>query len=140
MSKNSRLLAIVLGCSLLLVAGCASASGSTHPPGHHPKLVRTPWGPIARGRDSRTLLLRTLDVCYHYTTRVVKQTSRVIRIELLEPDPEAQPFASCPANAVRGSFFVVPVHLKAPYRGQRLVDPVTGFSHRLIPRSDLYLN
>ncbi len=137
MSKTRRLLAIVLGCSLLLVTACSSASGSTHPPGHHPKLVRTPWDQIARGRNSRTLLLGTpQDVCsIHYTTRVVKQTSNVIRIELLEPDPRAQPFA-CPAVAVRGSFFV-PVHLKAPYRGQRLVDPVTGFSHRLIPRSDL---
>jgi len=69
-----------------------------------------------------------------YTTRVVKQTSDVIRIELLEPDPEAQPF-SCPANLV-GPFFV-PVHLKAPYRGQRLVDPVTGRPHRLTRRAEL---
>ncbi len=139
-SKSHRLLAVVLGCSLLLVTACASASGSsTHPARRHPKLVRTPWGPgpIARGRNSRTLLLGTTqDPCFiHYTTRVLKQTSRVIRIELLEPDPEAQPFR-CPAIAVRGRFFV-PVHLEAPYRGQRLVDPVTGRAFRLSPRSDL---
>lgn len=54
---------------------------------------------------------------------------------LLEPDPRAQSFA-CPANAVAGHFFV-PVHLEASYRGQRLVDPVTGRAHRLTRRSDL---
>lgn len=140
MGKTSRLLAIALGYSLLLVTGCASASGSsTHPARRHPNLVRTPWGPgpIFRGRNSRTLLLDTIQgyCSIHYTTGVLEQTSHVIRFELLEPDPEAQPFR-CPAIAVRGSFFV-PVHLKAPYRGQRLVDPVTGRAFRLTPRSGL---
>jgi len=43
----------------------------------------------------------------------------------------------CAAVAVRGPFFV-PVHLKQPYRRQRLLDSVTGFFHRLIPRSELH--
>ena len=71
----------------------------------------------------------------HYTTRMLKQTPRVIRIELLEPDPRAQTF-TCTAQAVSGHYFV-PVHLEAPYREQRLVDPVTGRAFRLSPRSDL---
>ncbi len=141
-TRRRRLLTLLLGCSFLLVTACGSASGSTHPPRHHPKLIREPWDGITRGRNSTTLLIRasqdTTDRssrCFiRYTTRVIRQTSHVIRIELLEPDPEAQPF-SCPAKFV-GPFFV-PVHLKAPYRGQRLVDPVTGRPHRLTRRAEL---
>ncbi len=72
----------------------------------------------------------------HYTTRVVRQTSHRISIELLAPNTEGRPFA-CTANAVRGPF-LVPVHLRNPYRGQRLFDPVTKRFHPLTPRSELH--
>lgn len=143
MSKTHLRLAMLLGCSFLLVAACDSATGSTRPVKHHPRLVREPWDQIIRGRNSRTLLIDTgqdtadrSSRCFiQYTTRVVSETAHVIRIELQEPDPEAQPF-HCFANRVSGPFFVS-VDLKAPYRGQRLVDPVTGRAHRLARRSDL---
>jgi len=134
---------LLLGCSFLLVTACGSASGSAHPTRHHPKLVREPWDGITRGRNSRTLLIDTAQDtadrssrCFiRYTTRVVNETSHVIRIEVQEPNPEAQPLR-CTANFVSGPF-LVPVHLKALYRGQRLVDPVTGRPHRLTRRADL---
>jgi len=68
-----------------------------------------------------------------YQTRVTTETRRVIRIELLEPNPETGPFR-CTAQAVRGTFSV-PVRLPRPYHGQRLVDASTGRAHKLTPRS-----
>jgi len=127
-----------------VVTACGSASGSIQRGEHHPKLVRTPWEQITRGSNPRTLLIDTVQgttdrssSCFiHYTTPVVRQTSRRISIEMLAPETKARGF-QCAAVAVRGPFFV-PVHLKQPYRGQRLLDPVTGFFHRLIPRSELH--
>lgn len=144
MTNTSQRLATCLGCGCgLLLAACGSASGSNPPRAHDSKLVRTPWDEITRTKRPRTLLINTVQgtadkssPCFiHYTTRVVSQTSRRITIELLAPDTEGRSF-QCTANAVRGPF-LVPVHLKKPYRGQRLLDPVTGFFHRLIRRSEL---
>jgi len=58
------------------------------------------------------------------------------RIELLAPDTEGRPF-SCTLQAVGGPF-LVPVHLQQRYRGQTLVDPVTGRGHALTPRAELH--
>ncbi len=138
-----RLRAVVLGCSLLLVTACGSASGSNQRGAHHPELMRTPWEQITRGSNPRTLLIDTVQgttdrssSCFiHYTTHVVRETSRRISIEMLAPETKARGF-QCAARAVRGPFFV-PVHLKKPYRGQRLLDPVTGHFHRLTRRAEL---
>lgn len=141
----SRRLAAYLGCGCgLLLAGCGNASDSNHPRKHDSKLVREPWSQITRAKHSTTLLINTdqetadrSSRCFiHYTTHVVTQTSHRISIELLAPDREAQPFR-CPAKAVRGRFLVA-VHLKKRYRGQRLFDPVTGQFHPLTPRTELY--
>ncbi len=143
MSK-ARLLITLLSCGSLLGAGCgSSASGSNQRAKHHPKLMRTPWEQITRGSNPRTLLIDTVQgttdrssSCFiHYTTHVVRQTSRLISIETLAPETKARGF-QCAARAVRGPFFV-PVHLKKPYRGQRLLDPVTGHFHRLTRRAEL---
>ncbi len=144
MSNARGLLAVILGCSLLLVGRLRERQRLFHPSGQPPSQARAHTaGPDNAGGNARTLRIETIQSdpdrsspCFiHYSTRVLKQTPRVIRIELLEPDPQAQPFR-CPAIAAGGPFFV-PVHLKAPYRGQRLVDPVTGRAHRLTRRSDL---
>jgi len=144
MGKISLLLAVLLACSALVVTACGSASGSIQRGAYHPKLVRQAWDQITRGSNPRTLLIDTVQgttdrsgSCFiHYTTRVVRQTSRRISIEMLAPETKARGF-QCAAVAVRGPFFV-PVHLKQPYRRQRLLDSVTGFFHRLIPRSELH--
>lgn len=143
MSKTRQRLAMLLGSILLVAAAYEGASGSARLIQQHPRLVREPWEQITRGRNSRTLLIDTAQDtadrssrCFiRYTTRVVNETSHVIRIEVQEPNPEAQPFR-CTANFVSGPF-LVPVHLKALYRGQRLIDPVTGRPHRLTRRADL---
>ncbi len=141
----ARLLITLLSCGSLLGAGCgSSASGSNQRGKHHPKLVRTPWEQITRGSNPRTLLIDTVQgttdrsgSCFiHYTTRVVRQTSRLISIEMVAPETKDRRF-QCTARAVRGPFFV-PVHLKKPYRGESLLDPVTGRFHRLIPRTHLH--
>lgn len=144
MKNTSQRLATYLGCGcgLLLGAG-ANASGSTPPSTDGSKLVREPWSEITRAQYPTTLLINTdqstadrSSRCFiRYTTRVVSQTSHDISIELLAPSRETQR-VSCPAKAVRGPFLVA-VHLKKRYRGQRLLDPVTGRSHPLTPRADL---
>jgi len=76
----------------------------------HPRIVNVSSNP-------RTLLIDTVQgttdrssSCFiHYTTRVVRQTSRRISIEMLAPETKGRSF-SCAAVAVRGPFFV-PVHL-----------------------------
>lgn len=145
MRNRSQRLAVIMGCGCaLLLTACGNASGSNPPSTHAPKLVRAPWSEIARGRDSTTLLINTDQAttdrsgsCFiHYTTRVVRQTSHRITIELLAPSTEGRSF-SCTARRVRGPF-LVPVHLKKRYRGQRLLDPVTGHVHPLTPRSELH--
>jgi len=144
MTNTSQRLAMCLGCGCgSLLAACGSASGSNPPRAHDSKLVRTPWDEITRAKRPRKLLINTIqgtadksDPCFiHYTTRVVSQTSHRISIELLARDREDRP-VRCAAKAVRGPF-LVPVHLKKRYRGQRLLDPATGRFHRLIPRSEL---
>jgi len=147
MRLTSQKLATYLGCgcALLLVTACGNANGSTPPSAHASKLMRAPWSQIARAIHSTNTLLINTDQstadrsspCFiHYTTRVVTQTSHRITIELLAPSTEGRSF-SCPANAVRGPF-LVPVHLKKRYRGQKLLDPVTGHFHPLTPRSELH--
>ena len=142
MRNRSQRIAVYLGCGCaLLLTACGNASGSNPP---STKLVRAPWSEIARGRDSRTLLINTVQgttdrsgSCFiHYTTRVVSQTSHRITIGLLAPSTEGRSF-SCTANGVGGPF-LVPVHLKTRYRGQKLLDPVTGHFHRLISRSEMH--
>lgn len=155
MISTSQRLARYLGCSCgLLLAACGSASGSNPPnsPSKHDfksvskdgsKLVREPWDEITRAKRATKLFINTFqstadesDPCFvHYSTHVVRHTAHRISIELLRPDPEDRPF-SCPVNAVGGPF-LVPVHLKKRYRGQKLLDPVTGRFHRLVPRSEL---
>lgn len=143
MKKTRRPLPWLIGCTILLVGGCGSASGSSDRGGQQPRLIREPVGQIARGSNSTILLIdvaqdtrdRSSRCFVHYTTRVVTETTHLIKIELLRPNPEAQPFR-CTANAVRGPF-LVPVHLKRPYRGQKLVDATTGRRHTLTPRSQL---
>lgn len=145
MTSKSQRLARNLGCGCgLLLAACGTASGSSAASPHVSKLVRAPWSEIARAKQSSTLLINTdqstadrSSPCFvHYTTRVVRQTSRRISIELLAPSTEGRSF-SCTAKAVRGPF-LAPVNLKMPYRGQRLLDPLTGHFHRLTPRSELH--
>ena len=106
--------------------------------------MRTPWDEITRAKRPRKLLINTVQgtadrssPCFiRYTTRVVTETSHRISIQLLAPDTEGRPF-SCTAQAVRGPF-LVPVHLQKRYRGQTLIDPVTGRSHALTPRAKLH--
>lgn len=146
MTNTSQRLAANLGCGCaLLLAACGNASGSSPPSTHTAKLVRAPWSEIAHAKhDPATLVINTdqdtvdrSSPCFiHYTTRVVTETSHRISIELLAPNTEGRPFA-CTANGVGGPF-LVPVHLRKRYRGQRLLDPVTGHFHHLIPRSDLH--
>jgi len=142
MRNRSQRIAVIMGCGCaLLLTACSNASGSKAP---STKLVRAPWSEIARGRDSTTLLINTdqsttdrSGSCFiHYTTRVVSQTSHRITIELLAPSTEGRPFR-CVARGVRGPF-LVPVHLKKRYRGQKLLDPVTGHFYPLTPRSELH--
>lgn len=143
MSKTRRLLPWLIGCSILLVGACGSAGGANDRGKPQRKLVREPWDQIARGRSSTILLIdvaqdtrdRSSRCFVHYTTRVVTETTHLIKVELLRPNPAAQPFR-CTANAVRGPF-LVPVHLKKPYRGQKLVDATTERRHTLTPRSQL---
>lgn len=142
MTNTSQRLAACLGCALLLSA-CGNAGGVNPRDGHDSKLVRAPWSEIARARQPMTLLINTdqstangSDPCFiHYTTHVVTEASRRIGIELLA-DMEGRP-VSCAAKAVRGPF-LVPVQLEARYRGQRLLDPVTGQVHALTPRAELH--
>lgn len=143
MSKTGRLLLTTLiGCSFALAGGCGSASVSSHQAKHNSKLVPAPWGQITRGHNSTTLLInetqdtadRRSDCFIRYTSRVIKETSHAVSIELLRPRPPAS--LRCLAKGVRGPFFV-PVHLKRAYRGQRLVDPVTGLAHALARRSEV---
>lgn len=148
--------ATYLGCGCgLLLAACGSANGSNPPskPGKHDsnppsahdsKFVRTPWDEITRSKRPSKLLINTIQgtadtssPCFiHYMTRVVSQTSHRISIELLAPAIEEDRPFTCTANAVRGPF-LVPVHLKKRYRGQKLLDPATGRCHHLVPRSEL---
>ncbi len=143
MTNTSQRLAAYVGCALLLSA-CGNAGGVAPPSSHASRLVRAPWDEVARARQSTTLLINTVqgtanrsNPCFiHYTTRVVTETSHRISIELLAPDTEGRP-VSCPAKAVRGPF-LVPIHLQKRYRGQTLIDPVTGRVHPLTPRAELH--
>lgn len=146
MTNTSQRLAAYLGCGCaLLLAACGNASGSNPPSTHTSKLVRVPWSEIARAKHhSATLLINTdqdtgdrSNPCFtHYITRTVTETSHRISIELLAPSTEGRSF-QCTAKGVGGPF-LVPVHLRKPYRGQRLRDPVTGHFYRLSPRSELH--
>jgi len=143
MVSTSQRLAAYAGCVLLLAA-CGSAGGVDPPNSHASRLVRAPWDEIARAQHPSTLLINTVQgtanrssPCFiPYTTRVVAETSHRVSIELLAPSTEGQR-ARCPAVAVRGPF-LVPVHLQKRYRGQTLIDPVTGHSHALTPRAKLH--
>jgi len=129
---------LIVICGLFVTA-CA-ASGSTA--GKHFSMPSAePWNEIARGGNTRTLLIDVFQgtrdrssSCYiRYTTRVVTETAQVIRIELLRPPPP-HGFA-CTAQAVRGPFSVT-VRLKRPYRRQQLVDAYSGRRYPLISVSD----
>jgi hypothetical protein len=145
MTNTSQRLAAYLGCGCaLLLAACGNASGSNPPSTHTSKLVRAPWSQIAHAKHHPTTLLintaqdtadRSSPCFTHYTTRVVTETSHRISIELLAPNTEGRSF-QCTSNGVGGPF-LVPVHLKKRYRGQKLLDPVTGRFHHLIPRSKM---
>lgn len=131
MSRAGWCTAMLICGGLLLATGCGSASGGAH----RPKFVPYSWDEITTGSTSRTLLIAVPQPsCLGpYKTRVATETRRVIRIELLEPNPETGRFR-CPAQAVRGTFSVR-VRLPRPYHRQKLVDASTGRAHKLTPRS-----
>ena len=130
---------LIVVCGLLVTA-CGAASGSTAVKPSSMSAAE-PWNEIARGGNSRTLLIDVFQgtrdrssSCYiRYTTRVVTETAQVIRIELLRPPPP-HGFA-CTAQAVRGPFSVT-VRLKRPYRRQQLIDAYSGRRYPLISVSD----
>ncbi len=126
--------------SALFVAGCGSATSPSRQRGQDSRTVTGEILQIARGTNPRTLLIDGIqnttdrkDECFiHYTARVVQEKPRVIRVEVLGPPPPPH----CTANAVRGPC-TVPVHLRRPYRGQKIIDAVTGRELQLLPRSQL---
>lgn len=136
LNTPSRRVAAAVISALVTTTGCAGAT-----PSHRtPRLIPAGWAQIARGHHPSLLLIdepqstrdRHSECFIHYTARVVAQTPRVIRIEVLQPSTHP----SCPTVAVRGPF-LVPVHLRSPYRGQRLVDADTGLRHPLLRLRDL---
>jgi len=130
---------LIVVCGLLVTA-CGAASGSTAVKPSSMSAAE-PWNEIARGGNSRTLLIDVFQgtrdrssSCYiRYTTRVVTETAQVIKIELLRPPPP-HGFART-AQAVRGPFSVT-VRLKRPYRRQQLIDAYSGRRYPLISVSD----
>jgi len=141
-SRTRRFFTTSISCGLFLLAG-ACANASSHRSNSPSELVREPWDQIIRGSDATTLLIdvfrstndRSSPCFVRYTTRIVAEAPDLIRIELLKPNPEGRPFG-CPAKGVRGPF-LVSVHLKNPYGGQRLVDATTGSAHAITHRSEL---
>lgn len=144
MNRRRRLIVQLVLTAAFLAAAGATAVGAT---AAAPKVrwVHAPWKEIARGRTGRLLVIDVVEStrdkhspCFnHYKTRVVKQSARAIEILLLKRVPHRPKHFACPALAIRGPF-LVPVNLKAPYRGQALIDASTGLRHKLVPRSALF--